>query len=211
MKAPPLLVANSVAATFPLAAAAIFQGLRRGPRAWILAWSALLLAETVLQVHLARLNENNIWLNYIGDPASAALALWALAWWQTDALAKLTLRLAAPATVAAYAVLAVAFDRASTFSRAAEPMANLVCLAAAAFTLVARSRVASGDLLRQDWFWVSAGLALYTAALSTLGPASSLLLHGNPDLFVRVYEVNNALQLVAMVMIARGVTCPAAS
>ena len=61
----------------------------------------------------------------------------------------------------AWGVLTFAVEDTSSFSRVADPLANLVGLSAAAFTLVARSHVASGLLLRKDWFWVSGGMVLY--------------------------------------------------
>ena len=125
--------------------------------------------------------------------------------------ARLTLRLAIVPFVLAWVVLTFAFDDTETFSRVADPMASLVGLGAAAFTLVARSYVASGLLRRQDWFWVSAGMVLYFGTATMLQPLSALLIGDAPQLMVRAFEVKSVLDVFAFLLIARGVTCPAAT
>jgi len=111
----------------------------------------------------------------------------------------------------AWAVLTVAFEDTSAFSRAAEPMASLMCLGAATFTLLTRSRDAVGSLLRHDWFWVTAGMALYFGMLSTVGPLSALLLGDAPGLMFQAYEVKSVLQAAAFLAVAGGMVCPAAA
>ena len=90
-------------------------------------------------------------------------------------------------------------------------MASLVGLSAAAYTLVARSRTATGDLLRQDWFWVSAGMALYLGTFSMIDPLSALLVGSDPVLMVRAYQFEAVLAVVAFLAIARGMTCTTAT
>jgi len=198
---PLLLYLAGLSEAFPLAGAAAARRPVHGGRAWVLLWSALLL------VHGVR----NVWLSYIFSPAANATLLWALSCWQVSDLARLTMRLAIVPLLAVWAVLTLAFEDTSSFSRAADPLAYLVGLFAAAFTLIGRSRVSTSDLLRQDWFWVSAGLALYTGTFSMVGPLSALLVGSEPALMVKAYQFEAALSVVAFLAIARGVTCPAAA
>jgi hypothetical protein len=197
-------------ATCSLAVPVLVTWLRgewRGPRGWVAAWAGLLFAESGLQFVLSKFGIHNLWVGYVFTPLSAALVLWALSLWQLRRLARRTVRLAIPAALVAFAVLTFAFDNTSTFSRAAQPMMYLVCLGASAYTLVARSLAGTGDLLRQGWFWICAGVTLYSGTFGSLSPLSELLLP-DPTLFTRAYELAMALMLVAFLVIARGIALP---
>jgi hypothetical protein len=208
----PLLVHVAAAAdAAPLVAAAALRRPVRGARAWLLAWCGVVATSDGLSLYLALHHTPNMWLAYVFTPLSTALVLWAISCWQARELSRLALRFAIVAVLVAWAVLTAAFENTSTFSRAAEPMANLVCLGAAAYTLVVRSHSASAPLLKQDWFWISAGLALYFATWSAVGPLSALLVASTPQLMPRVYDVQSALEIAAMLAITRGVMCPAAT
>ena len=211
VREPPLLYFAIAAETLPLVAAGVLRRGGRGARGWVLAWCGLLTAGNLTQAWLGGHGINNLWISYVVNPAGGALVLWALSCWLTREMPRLTMRLMIVPFLVVWAVLALAFDRASTFSRAAEPLANLVCLGAAAFTLVARSRTSSADLMRQDWFWVSAGMTLYFGTLATRSPLSALLVSSDPALMVRAYEVAAALCIGAFLAITRGVTCPTSS
>ena len=209
MRIPLLLHLSALSEAAPLVAAAAVGRPVRGPRTWVLVWSALLLVESGTELWLAVRGVHNVWLSYVFSPAANATLLWALSCWQGSDLARLTMRLAIVPLLAAWAVLTLAFEDTSSFSRAADPLAYLVGLFAAAFTLIGRSRASTGDLLRQDWFWVSAGLALYTGTFSMVGPLSSLLVGSDPVLMSRAYQFQAVLSIVAFLAIARGMTCPA--
>jgi hypothetical protein len=204
----------TVLATFaqaapPLAALAARRPLDRA-RAYTLAWCGVLLAVDLVGMALAWNRVNNHWLSYIVTPVSAALVLWTLSHWQTGEVARLTFRIAIVPTVVAWGVLTWLVDDVSTFSLTAVPMVKLECLAAAAFTLVAGSLHERQALLRRDWLWVSAGLALYFAASAALEPLGALLLASRSDLVKNAYECRAGLDVVAFLLIARGMTCPPA-
>jgi len=183
----------------------------RGPIAWVLAWCAVLVAVDGVGLWLGSRGEPNLWLYNLVPPVGGALVLAALAVWQPGELPRLTIRLVIVPFVLLWAALTLAFEDSSTFSRAADPMASLVLLSAAAFTLVTRTHGARTSLLRHDWFWVSAGLALYFGTASAVGPLSALLVRSTPDLMVHAYEVKSLLDIVAFLLIARGVTCRSAT
>ena len=195
----------------PLVAAVLARRPVWGARAWVLAWCAVLVAADAASLWLASHNVRNLWLWYWLTPASGALVLWTCSFWQRGEVARLTFRLAIVPFLIVWSVLTLLVEDTSNFSRAAEPMNMLVGLGAAAFTLLARSRSASASLLRHDWFWVSAGMALYFGTSSAQGPLSALLVAGAPQLLDRAYELKAGLDIVAFLLITRGVTCPTES
>lgn len=210
MRIPVLLHLGALCEAAPLVAAVVARRPARGARTWVLVWCALLLAESGILLWLALHGVPNLWVTYFFTPVVGATVLWALSFWQTSDLARLTMRLAIVPFLAVWAALTIFFENTSSFSRAAAPLANLVGLYAAAYTLIARSRVSTGDLLRQDWFWVSAGMALYLGTFSMISPLSALLVGSDPVLMLRAYQFEAVLSIVAFLAIARGVTCPAA-
>jgi len=209
LRVPWLAYLGAVSQAAPLVAAALVRRPVWGPRAWVLAWCAVLVAVDAASLWLASQDVRNLWLFNSLTPASVAVVLWALSLWQTGDLTRLTMRIAILPFLLLWTVLTLAFEDTSAFSRAADPMASIVGLGAAAFTLLARSRSASGALLRHDWFWVSAGMALYFGTSSALSPLSALLVREAPQLVIRAYEVKSLLDVLAFLLIARGVTCPA--
>jgi hypothetical protein len=208
----PLIIHLAAAAdAAPLLAAVAARRPVRGARGWLLVWCATIAVFNYTSLYLALHGTHNVWLSYIFTPLSTALVLWALSCWQTGEVARLTMRYAIVPVLVLWAVLTAAFENTSTFSHAAEPMAYLVCLAVAAYTLLVRSLQSRGDLLRQDWLWVTAGLALYFGTWSSIVPLSALLAGSAPALLARAYETQAVLEIAAMLAIARGVTCPAAT
>jgi hypothetical protein len=177
----------------------------------ILLWCAILVLADAAALWLGRHNVSNLMIFNLLSPACLAIVLWALSDWQHAELPRLTLRLAVIPFLAAWGVLAFAFEDTSSFSRVADPLASLVGLGAAAFTLVARSHSAGGPLLRQDWFWVSGGMVLYFGTAVMLQPLSALLVGDAPQLVIRANEVKSVLDVFAFLAIARGVTCPTAT
>jgi len=211
MRVPWLFFPGAVAQAIPLAAAIVARRPMRGARPWVLAWCVLLVLVDATALWVGREGRSNIILFDLVTPIGGALVLWALSFWQSGELARLTFRLAIIPFVAVWGALTIAFDEASSFSRVADPMASLVGLGAAAFTLVARSRASEGPLHHSDWFWVSGGMALYFGTAAALSPLSALLVRQAPDLVIRAYEVKSVLDVLAFLAIARGVTCPAAT
>jgi len=155
--------------------------------------------------------QHNLVLANMGTPVSTALALWTLSFWQPAELPRLTLRLAIVPFLIVWGLLTFVLEGPSSFSSVADPVASLVGLGAAAFTLVARSRSTEGPLHLRDWFWVIGGMVLFFGTATMLQPLSALLIGDAPQLVVRAYEVKSVLDVVAFLAIARGVTCPAAT
>jgi len=177
-----------------------------GAAAWILAWSVLLATEEAAAMWLASRGINNHWLDYTAMPAAGALMLWALSLWQTRPTPRLAMRVAIPIYLAIWTLFVAAFENTRTFSTSALPLASVLGLAAAAYTLVARSLDEAEGLARQDWFWTCGGLALYFGSASMLGPLATLL-GGNHALLESALELKSVVDVVAFLAIARGITC----
>jgi hypothetical protein len=202
---------SALSEALPLVAAVAARRRAGGARTWVLVWCALLLVESGIEYSLSVRGIHNIWVSYLFSPVVNAAILWALSCWQVSDLARLTMRLAIAPLLAVWVVLTLAFEDTSSFSRAADPLAYLVGLFAAAYTLVSRSRASTGDLLRQDWFWVSAGTALYLGTFSMIGPLSAMLVGSDIVLMSRAYQFEAVLSIAAFLAIAKGMMCPAAT
>lgn len=172
------------------------------------AWCLLLLGLDLLAWDLGAHGTRNLWIAYVLTPVSGALALWALSTWQTAELTRITMRLAIPLLLAASLALQLAVEHPTDFSRATQPMASLLCLIAAAYTLLALSLRANRGLTNQDWFWVSAGMALYFGVTGMIGPLSALLVAESPRLLLAAFEARAGLEVVAFLLISVGMTCP---
>lgn len=203
-------IVGTVCEATPLVVLAAQRCRPRGARAWTALWVAYLLAINIVGSWLASRGIHNLWLSYVLMPVSVGLALWALSYWQSAEVWRLTFRIGIVPLLLAWGVLTLAVESTSSFSRAAEPMAKLVTLGAAAFTLLSGSLAHRGDLLRQDWFWISAGMVLYFGSGATLGPVSALLVGRAPQMLTFVYGVWALIFGLAFLLIARGMACPPA-
>jgi hypothetical protein len=208
VRAPLVFYLGTLSQGVPPVVAAVARRRVRGARAWVILWCVVLLGLDVFQLWLAKRGQQNLWVAYVDTPLSASVALWALSCWQTREVSRLTLRFAIVPFLAAWAALLLTVESTADFSRVSQPMASLVCLCAAAFTLLVRSHEEPGSLVRQDWFWVSAGMALYFGVTVTIAPLSALLLGADLRQMVVAYEARAALEVVAFALIAVGMACP---
>lgn len=211
MDVPVLLHFGAASQAIPLVAAAFTRRALRGVRGWVLVWCAVLASVDALGLALGERHQSNLLLFNLVTPLGVAIVLWALSLWQRGDVARLALRLAIVPYLITWIVLTVAFREMETFSRVADPMSNLIALGAAAFTLVTQAHRAVGPLHRQDWFWITGGMALYFGTASAQAPLSALLVGDSPALMIRAYEFKSVLDIFAFLAIARGVTCPAAT
>jgi hypothetical protein len=82
-------------------------------------------------------------------------------------------------------------------------------LAAALWTVLTRAIREEGPLARQEWIWISGGMALFAATSVALPPVASILVSLSPDLVIRAYEGKSLLDVLAFALIARGMLCSA--
>lgn len=206
MQFPVVATASALFQAVPLMAAAAARRPPRGAMAWIVTWCALNFLETAAMFALALRDVHNLWVPYLFEPLEGATLLWAFSCWQEGEVARLTMRLAIVPFVGVLVIVSLFLETTTFFSRAVGPLTSLVGLYAAASTLIAKSRVSTGDVLRQEWLWVGAGFALYFAVHSMVGPLSALLV-GDLPLFNLAYNLAAVLDVAAFLAIAWGFRC----
>ncbi len=171
-------------------------------------WAAIGLLATVAQRVIAFTGNSNLWLSYIAQPVLLVLALAALSMWQTRELPRQVIRAAVPVSLVAGMALVLLVEDTGSFSAIAAPMFALVGLGASLLTLVARASDETDSLLRQDWFWITSGMALYFGALAALMPMARLLIGAHGELVDRAWQLWGASAIVANGAIAVGMLCP---
>ena len=205
MKLPWVAYAGIVAQALPLISAAARKPPLTRPLRWVVIWSAVLLGFDFIVAGFALANRNNHFLSYLLTPVGTALALWALAFWQVSERSTLILRLLIPVLAGVWIVLVLAIESIRTFSLLAQPLAGLLLLGAAIWTLLTRAIREEGRLPDQDWLWVTFGIAIYSATSVALPPLGHLLLDVSRDLVIRAYEGKALIDVLAFALIARGV------
>ena len=178
-------------------------------RRWVVVWCLGLALSDAVSILVALRWGQNLFVAYLFLPLSGSVALWALSLWQTSDLTRLALRLAIPLFVAVSVVLSVLADDPRSFSLFAAPYHAVVMLIAASWTFVRRSLAGSGPLLRQDWFWVTAGFMLYFGGFTAMQPlVSYLFASGRNDLIMEAFNLRAAMDLLAWIAISGGILCP---
>lgn len=204
-----LLVVSTLFELAPVVAAA-----RRGPpralpvplRLIALCFAAMFLQDVALW-WLSSRREPNLWLTYFGFPVQTALLLAALASWQVRPVERRAVRMAAVGFVVVWAVLMARVEDTSVHSRFADPLQTLSVVSVAAWTMVRRSISTMESPPEEPWFWVTSGLLLYFGSGAVLGPVSNLLFRTRPDLVLTAYNAKAVVNIVAYLLIARGMLC----
>lgn len=209
MARPPLVAYISVASEAVPALVALVRW-RRLPaaRTWVVVWCLLLVTMNLIGRWFGVRGINNHFIVYAAIPFQGATILWALSLWQVKPMARLTMRTAIPPFVVAWLLLTLLVEDFSNFSAVAEPVYSLLALGASLYTVLARSTVTQEPLLKQDWFWICAGLAIHFGALATLTPLGAAYVRTNPDLVVRAYIVRAWVNILAFAFITIGMLCP---
>lgn len=156
---------------------------------------------------MAERNIGNLWVSHVGTPLQTLLLLFALAEWQTGESERRAVRFAAVGFLLVYLVLVAAVEDPRAFSRFARPLQAILVVSVAAWTMVRRTVTTFESPLAAPWFWVSAGLLLYFGSGAVLGPVSNLLMRTSPDLVRIAYVVKALVNIVAYLLVARGILC----
>lgn len=205
---PPLIIyVGFVAQLAPLATAFLRRAQMTPARFWVFIWLVLWAVMNMIGYVVANLHYNNHFLSYIFTPLQGVAILWALSLFQEKPVARLTIRIAIPFFVVAWAVALVFIENPLRFSTVAEPVYSILALGTALYTLVTRSGEATEPVNQQDWFWICGGLALYFAALTVLLPLSAALVYRRPDIVGNAYVVDAVVNIVACIAIANGFLC----
>lgn len=208
MEVPWVLHVTAASTAFPVVTGILAQQRLSRARWIVFAWAALATAATIAQRVIAYRGYLNLWLSYVTLPGSCVLALAAFALWQTRELPRQMIRAAIPVSLVAGAAVVFLVEDTRSFSAIAAPMFALVGLGASLLTLVTRASDESDSLTRQDWFWITTGMALYFGALAALMPMARLLIGAHQELVARAWQIWGASAIVANVAIAVGMLCP---
>lgn len=208
MKVPLIALVAMYAQALPLLGVLRDRGRTPVARRWVALWCTLLLLTDLVATLVARLHGYNLWVFYAHVPLSHALVLWTLSLWQTNALLVLAYRLAIPLSLLVLAALLFARNPGAAADNFGIPALRLLALAGAAATLVSRSATALEPVTRQDWFWITLGIAIYFALGVALQPFVTLLLAERVDLVDLAYRTKAWADVGAFLLITRGMLCP---
>lgn len=205
---PVVLYAATLAQALPLLAAVRYARRLPSARRWVAVWCLALLAGDAAQLWFRTGGTNNLWLTYIVVPLHNTIMLWTLSLWQEDPVSRLAFRVAIPLDLLALVALIPAVQSAATFNQFTWPFQALVLLAGSLYTLVTRAIREPERVTSQDWFWITFGTSLFFAFRMALPPFVELMLSTNSELTRLAYVVTAWADIVAYILIARGMVCP---
>ena len=207
---PLVLHAATAAQVLPVLAAGRYGPRLPSARRWLVVWCLTLIASDIAQYRLgiAAAGANNLWLQYIAVPTQNAIMLWVLSLWQPDPVSRLAFRVAIPLDVIALLALIPAAESAATFNQFTWPFQSLVLLAGSLYTLVRRSIGEPDRVTSRDWFWITLGTSLFFAFRMAVPPFAALVMTTNVELARFAYVFSAWIDILAYVLIARGMLCP---
>jgi hypothetical protein len=205
---PAVLYAATLAQALPLLAAVGYARRLPPARRWVAVWCLALLAGDAAQLWFRTGGTNNLWLTYIVVPLHNAIMLWTLSLWQEDPVSRLAFRVAIPLDLLALVALIPAVQSAAMFNQFTWPFQALVLLTGSLYTLVTRAIREPERVTSQDWFWITLGTSLYFAFRMALPPFVELMLPTNSELTRLAYVVSAWADIIAYILIARGMVCP---
>lgn len=185
------------------------------PRArhWIAIWATIFFVSDLTQMSITQFTsaDSNLWFFLISHPIEDAALLMAFSYWQLRPVMRLTFRTAIPLLAIATLAIALAFGEANTFKANSSPFRLLLISAAVAYTLVARTASEDDRIWDRDWLWTSLGVLLYYSANVVVDPVSAMIYPQSPSLARMVYVVKAAFDVLAYLMVWKGMRCPVES
>ncbi len=152
--------------------------------------------------------KENLRLGDLFGPIELATVLLALAWWHPAGPRRSALRTTIPLFVIGWVLLIVFVEAGDSFNMVAGPLKSLLLLGASVWTLLLALRVEEGSLVRQDWFWITIGLALKYGCETAIEPLSRMLVQEHGDLVLLALKAKSVADVAASLLIARGMLCP---
>lgn len=206
-----LAIVAAAVATQLLPALAVMQLPRQVPpaRFWIAIWALVFFASDLIQFAITVLGrQSNLWFFLIANPVEDAALLMAFSYWQVRPVMRTTFRIAIPLLAIVTLAIALSFGEVNTFKAASSPFRLLLIVSAVAYTLVARTSVENERIWTRDWLWTSLGVILYYAAYVMVDPVSMALYPEQADLARRVYVIKAAVDVLAYLLVWKGMRCP---
>ncbi|HXE60636.1 MAG TPA: hypothetical protein VN607_08000 [Gemmatimonadaceae bacterium] len=155
---------------------------------------------------LADAGRNNLWISHIALPVTTGLLMWAFSLWQEDGVARMAFRIAIPLYVLVWLFLLWRVERLDHFSTYASPLACLLLICMAAYTLVTASLRSRETVWRQEWLWIGSGFLLYYGGEVVLMPLSNILFAAHRELHF-VYQLFGALGILSTLLVTWGILC----
>lgn len=177
-------------------------------RRWVVVWCLVFFVADLLQIAFAARLGSNRWLISLLQPVEDAILLWTFSHWQVRPVMRIALRVAIPLVIATYVGIGIALGEEATFQNFSGPFRALLLMSFAAYTLVANIAKAPEQVASKDWLWTTLGVLLYFGLLVATDPIISAMGSDQRDAMMRVYSVRAAGDVLAFILIWRGMRCP---
>ncbi|MBK6485268.1 MAG: hypothetical protein IPF98_00035 [Gemmatimonadetes bacterium] len=201
-----------MAATFAqlLPSVVVFARWRRTTvaRQWIALWCVAFFLSDALQLILSMAFGTNLWVFIYISPVEDALLLWALSHWQTRPVTRMALRIAIPLVIASYVVIAIIAGELESYKTFSGPFRALMIMTWTAFTVVTNIATAPERVWARDWLWTCLGVLLYFGMFVVTEPIIAAMPRDQVENMFRVYNVRAIGDVVAFILIWRGMRCP---
>jgi hypothetical protein len=132
----------------------------------------------------------------------------AYSYWQIRPVMRLSFRIAIPLLAVVTLAIAIGFGEVNTFKAASSPFRLLLLATGVAYTLVVRTAQENDRIWARDWLWTSLGVILYYTAYVVVDPVSMALYSDHPGLARQVYVVKAGVDVLAYLMVWKGMRCP---
>lgn len=192
----PLLMLGILFPIVPILAAWPRRRVLSPPLRWVVIYLVITLVEEIIMVYWSRNGRHNLWIINLYTPIEAWILAMMFAAWQPRERWRMMIFISLAAFMVFWAVMMATAEGFDTFPKFSKPVESLLVLAAAAWTLVQRSRLTASPLTLHPWFWVSVGTLLYFAYLLLLNPVGMILMNTRLDLLIWAYNINGILTTV---------------
>ena len=177
-------------------------------RRWIAIWCVFFFVSDFIQLAISRSSGSNLWYFTIAEPVEDAMLLWAFSYWQVKPLARIAVRVAIPVIFVAYVSLVFAAGEQDTFKAISHPFRALVLLLWTAYTLLSNLAHRPEGVWGRDWLWTTLGVMLYFGLFAAIDPIVAAMDPTDLRAMLLVYNARAFGDVVAFVLIWRGMRCP---
>jgi len=177
-------------------------------RRWIAVWALLFFLSDGLQLYMSERIGNNRLLIAALQPLEDAILLWALSFWQTRPLTRMALRIAIPLVIAIYVTVGFATGELTTFQTFSGPFRALLMMICTVYTLISNVAASPERVWQHDWLWTTIGVLLYFGLLVAVEPIAAAMGTDHLDNMMRLYNARSIGDVIAFIIIWRGMRCP---
>lgn len=204
----PFPTAATLAQLLPSIAVFLAWSRTTDARKAIAMWCLAFFVSDLVQLQVTLMYGENWWIFIYIEPFEDALLLWALSYWQTRPLTRITLRIATPLFIASYVTLAIAAGEQDTFKTFSGPFRALIIMGWTAFTLITNLARSPERPWSRDWLWTTLGILLYFGLLVATDPIVAAMPRDQIENMKRVYDVRAIGDVFAFILMWRGMRCP---